>query len=167
MMRVLGIDPGYATIGWGILGYDGFNYEVIASGAITTPANRLFWERLFILYSKFCDILDLYKPNYMSIERLFFSANKKTAIDVAQARGVMLFAAQAADIKIFEYSPLQVKQAVTGFCRATKKQVMYMTKNILNLKEMPKPDDIADALALAIVHIHTQSSGLVGAENKL
>lgn len=163
-MRVIGIDPGYATIGWGVLNYNNFKFEIIAHGAITTPADMLFCDRLVMLYSKFYDILNLYKPDCMSIERLFFSSNKKTAIDVAQARGVLLFCAKGFGIDIFEYSPLQVKKGITGLSRAAKSQVMYMTKNILNLKKMPKPDDVADALALAVVHIHTETSGLVGAQ---
>lgn len=151
-MRILGIDPGYAIVGFGILEYDGRSFSVVNFGAITTPAGMDFSQRLETVYKDMKEILLLYKPDAMSLEKLFFNTNHKTAIDVAQARGVILLAAQECGVPVFEYTPLQVKSSVVGYGKAEKKQVQEMTRSLLRLKEVPKPDDTADALGLAITH---------------
>ena len=159
-MRILGIDPGYAIVGWGILDYERGQFVVKSFGAITTPAGMPFEKRLNIIFDDMCTIIDKYKPDALSIEKLFFTNNQKTGIDVAQARGVIILAATLAGISINEYTPLQVKQSVVGYGKAEKKQVMEMTRVILKLREVPKPDDTADALALAICHAHCCGSSL-------
>ena len=157
-MRILGIDPGYAIVGFGILEYDGRSFSVVNFGAITTPAGMDFSQRLETVYRDMKEVLLTYKPEAMSVEKLFFNTNHKTAIDVAQARGVILLAAAHANVPVYEYTPLQVKQAVTGYGRAEKRQVMELTKTLLGLSKVPKPDDTADALAMAICHAHTSGS---------
>lgn len=157
-MRILGLDPGYATIGYGIIDYNNFHFKTIAYGAVVTEANKPFYDRLSDIYDDMNTIIDTYKPDCMSIEKLYFNTNTTTAINVAQARGVITLAANKKTIKIFEYTPLQVKQSITGYGRAEKHQVMEMVKSILQLKSVPKPDDTADALALAICHGHTSGS---------
>ena len=157
-MRILGIDPGYATIGYGIVEYDNFRFKTIAYGAITTTPDKAFSDRLCDIFDDMSTLLNTYKPDNLSIEKLYFNTNTTTAIDVAQARGVILLAARKAGIDIFEYTPLQVKQSITGYGRAEKHQVMEMVKNLLQLKSVPKPDDTADALALAICHGHCSGS---------
>lgn len=157
-MRVLGIDPGYAIVGYGIVEYDGLKFNTITFGAVTTKAKTYFPSRLQSIYMELSDIINKFKPDALSIEKLFFNTNTTTAIDVAQARGVILLAATEHNIPIYEYTPLQVKQSVTGYGRAEKKQIMEMTRILLNLKEMPKPDDTADALALAVCHSHVANS---------
>lgn len=159
-MRILGIDPGYAIVGYGVLDYDRNKFTVVNYGAITTEAGKPFDSRLREIYDDMCSLLDMAKPDCMSIERLYFTNNKTTGIDVAQARGVIMLAAAQRGIEIYEYTPLQVKQAVVGYGRAEKHQVQEMVKNILNLKEVPKPDDTADAVALAICHGHSSGSAL-------
>ncbi len=159
-MRIIGIDPGYAIVGYGVLDYDKAKFSVVNYGAVTTAAGTSFDRRLLEIYGDMCTILDMFKPDCMSIERLYFTSNKTTGIDVAQARGIILLAAVQRGIEIFEYTPLQVKQAVVGYGRAEKRQVQEMVKNILNLKEVPKPDDTADAVALAICHGHSSGSQL-------
>ena len=151
-MRILGIDPGYAIVGFGILEYDGRSFSVVNFGAITTPAGMDFSQRLETVYRDMKEVLLTYKPEAMSVEKLFFNTNHKTAIDVAQARGVILLAAQECGVPVFEYTPLQVKSSVVGYGKAEKKQVQEMTRSLLRLKEVPKPDDTADALGLAITH---------------
>lgn len=160
-MRVLGIDPGYAIVGVGVVDYNGNSFKVVNYDAITTKAGTDFNLRLQIIYDDMCRIIDRYKPDYMSIEKLFFNTNSTTAISVAQARGVILLAAKQKGVAIYEYTPLQVKQAVTGYGKAEKHQVMELTKMLLGLKEVPKPDDTADALALAICHAHCAASPLI------
>lgn len=159
-MVILGIDPGYAIVGWGVLKYEHSRFTVIAYGAITTEAKTPFPERLQAIYNDMCYLFEKYKPDVMSMEKLFYNSNQKTVIDVAQARGVITLAAQNYGKEIYEYTPLQVKQSVTGYGRAEKKQVMEMTKNILGLKAVPKPDDTADALAMAICHGHASGSSI-------
>lgn len=159
-MRIIGIDPGYAIVGYGILDYDKSSFSVVNYGAVTTAAGTSFDRRLMEIYSDMCTVLDMFKPDCMSIEKLYFTNNKTTGIDVAQARGVILLAAVQREIEIYEYTPLQVKQAVVGYGRAEKHQVQEMVKNILRLKEIPKPDDTADAVALAICHGHSSGSQL-------
>lgn len=159
-MRIIGIDPGYAIVGFGVLEYNRAQFEVVDYGAVTTPAGMDFNSRLLEIYNDLCYILDKFKPDFMAIERLYFTSNQKTAIDVAQARGIVLLAARQRNIQVFEYTPLQVKQSVTGYGKAIKKQVQEMTTRILKLSEIPKPDDTADALAIAICHAHSYNSQL-------
>lgn len=157
-MRILGIDPGYATIGYGIIEYDNFRFKTVAYGAITTSPDKLFPDRLCDIYSDMQTLINNYKPDCLSIEKLFFNTNTTTAIDVAQARGVILLSARKSNVDIYEYTPLQVKQSITGYGRAEKHQVMEMVKTLLQLNSVPKPDDTADALALAICHGHCSGS---------
>lgn len=161
-MKIIGIDPGYAIVGWGVLDYRGNRFTTLDYGAVTTPAGMPFEERLLRIYREIDQILTIYKPDAMSVEKLFFTTNQKTAIDVAQARGVILLCATQHQIPCFQYTPLQVKQAVVGYGKAIKSQVMEMTKRLLHLKEVPKPDDTADALAIAICHAHTAGSRMAG-----
>lgn len=154
-MRILGIDPGYAIVGFGVVEYDGYKFTPIHFGAITTEAGTDFTLRLKTIYDDMNTVLTTFKPEAMAIEKLFFNTNQKTGIDVAQARGVIVLAAVQKGLPVFEYTPLQVKQSVVGYGLAEKKQVMEMTKNILGLSKVPKPDDTADALALAICHGHS------------
>ena len=165
-MRILGIDPGYAIVGFGVLEYDGYKFTPIHFGAITTQAGTDFTLRLKTIYEDMNTVLNTFKPEAMAIEKLFFNTNQKTGIDVAQARGVTILAAANLGIPIFEYTPLQVKQSVVGYGRAEKKQVMEMTRRILRLAEVPKPDDTADALAIAICHGHT-GCGVVLPQSKI
>ena len=151
-MVILGIDPGYAIVGYGVLEFKNNTYKTLGFGAITTEANTPFEMRLKTIYEDMNEIIGAYKPDCMAIEKLFFNTNQKTVIDVAQARGVVVLAAIEKGLAINEYTPLQVKTAVTGFGRAEKKQVQEMTRRTLGLKAVPKPDDTADALGLAITH---------------
>ena len=151
-MIILGIDPGYAIVGWGVIRYERGKFIPVDFGAITTPAGMPFNRRLEILYDELTDLLARHNPDTVAVEKLYFQTNAKTAIDVAQARGVTMLALQKKGVPVFEYTPLQVKSAVTGFGQAQKPQVMEMTKRLLRLKAVPKPDDTADALAIAICH---------------
>lgn len=157
-MVVLGIDPGYAIVGYGIVKYQNNRFTPIEFGAVTTTAGTEFSTRLEKIYEDVYALIQKYKPDAISIEKLFFNTNSTTAIDVAQARGVILLAAKKNNIPYFEYTPLQVKQAVTGYGRAQKPQVMEITRRLLGLEKCPKPDDTADALAMAICHCHSASS---------
>ena len=157
-MIILGIDPGYAIVGWGVIEYVGNHFKVIDYGAITTNAGEYFPDRLVGIYDELNQIIAKYKPQVMSIEKIFYNNNAKTVIDVSQARGVITLAAQKNKLDFCEYTPLQVKQSVVGYGRAEKKQVQEMTRTILNLEKIPKPDDTADALALAICHAHSSGS---------
>ncbi len=161
-MRILGIDPGYAIVGYGVLDYDNVRFDVINYGAITTDAKTPFYRRLCEIYDDINSLLDKFSPDCLSVEKLYFNTNITTGIDVAEARGVILLAAARRGVSIYEYTPLQVKVAVTGYGRAEKHQMQEMTKNILHLKSVPKPDDTADALAIAICHGHTGGSRLSG-----
>lgn len=154
-MIILGIDPGYALIGYGVISYESSCFKTLNFGAITTPSDLSFPQRLEIIYHDINQLLSTYKPDALSIEKLFFNTNTTTAIDVAQARGTIILAAQINRVPIYEYTPLQVKSSVTGFGRAEKFQVMEMTRSLLGLSKVPKPDDTADALALAICHANT------------
>ena len=156
-MRILGIDPGYAIVGYGVIDYSGGKYQAVDYGAITTDANMPFSARLQYIYNELVALIIKNDPDEMAIERLYFQNNQKTAIAVAEARGVILLAAQMNNIPINEYTPLQVKSAVTGYGQAKKPQVMEMTRRLLKLEKVPRPDDTADALAMAICH--AQSSG--------
>ena len=159
-MVVLGVDPGYAIVGWGVIETNGNSYLPKAFGAITTDAGIDFNLRLETIYNDMITILKKAKPDAVAIEKLYFTTNVTTAILVAQARGVILLAAQQCGLKVYEYTPLQVKMAVTGYGKAKKPQVMEMTRRLLHLKEVPKPDDTADALAIAICHTHAAGSSL-------
>ncbi len=159
-MIILGIDPGYAIVGVGVVEYNGNKFRTIDYYAITTEAHTPFEERLKIIYEGINDVIEKYKPDFMSIEELFFNDNAKTAIAVGQARGVIILSAVNHGVEIFEYTPLQVKQAVVGYGRADKTQVQQMTKAILNLNAVPKPDDVADALAIAVCHGHSYNGAL-------
>lgn len=154
-MIILGIDPGYAIVGIGVIEYVGNKFRPIEYNAITTEAHTPTSLRLKTLYDEINIFIDKYKPDAIAIEELFFNSNAKTAILVAQARGVLIVAATNKGIPIFEYTPLQIKQAVTGYGRADKNQVQQMVKMLLNLNAIPKPDDAADALAVAICHAHS------------
>lgn len=154
-LRILGIDPGYAIVGFGILDYDGSDFKTIEYGAILTEANTPFTERIKAIHTDMEYIFQKYKPDCMAMEKLYFNSNQKTAINVAQARGVTLLSAAKRDIPVTEYTPLQVKISITGYGRATKNQMMEMTRQLLNLAHIPKPDDAADALAVAICHGHS------------
>lgn len=151
-MRILGIDPGYAIVGFGVLEYNSGKFTAVDYGAITTSSDMDFNRRLKVIYDDMTEIITTYKPDEMGIEKLFFNTNEKTAIDVAQARGVTLLPAIIRNIPIYEYTPLQVKCSIVGYGRAEKKQVQEMTKTMLHLKSIPKPDDTADAVAIAITH---------------
>ena len=160
VMRIIGIDPGYAIVGFGVVDYSRRIFDVVDYGAVTTGADTDFNTRLLETYNDVSVILDRYKPDAMAIERLYFTSNQKTAIAVAEARGIVLLAARQRNIGIFEYTPLQVKSSVTGYGKAVKKQVQELTKNILKLPAIPKPDDTADALAIAVCHAHSSGSRL-------
>ena len=154
-MRILGIDPGYAIVGYGVLDYENNKFKVVEYGAVTTSADKNMFDRLKSVYDDMCEVIERVKPDFMAIEELFFNSNQKTAINVAQSRGVLLLAAMNNGIEIYEYTPLQVKQAVAGYGRADKNQVQQMVKLLLGLKQVPKPDDTADAVAIAICHGHS------------
>ena len=154
-MVIIGLDPGIAILGYGVIEYKGNKFKVIDYGAITTEPKYTFPERLKILYDELSELLDKYDPEVVAIEELFFNKNVKTAIAVGQARGVQVLAAINKGVELYEYTPLQVKQGVVGYGRAQKKQVQEMVKILLNLEKIPKPDDVADALAVAICHAHS------------
>ena len=159
-MIILGIDPGFAIVGWGVLECVNNKFRVMGYGSIQTKAGLPIEERLSQIYSGMNTIIDKYKPDVMSIEELFWNTNQKTGICVAEARGTILLSAHQKGLKIFEYTPLQVKQSVVGYGRAAKNQVITMVTTLLNLPKPPKPDDTADALALAICHGHVGSNVL-------
>lgn len=154
-IRILGIDPGYAIVGFGILDYDGVKFTPIEYGAVLTEAGTPFPERLRAIHEDIEFIFDKFMPDCMAVEKLYFTSNQKTGIDVAQARGVTVLSSAKRNIPVYEYTPLQVKSSVVGYGKAEKHQVMEMTKNILGLAQIPKPDDAADALAIAICHGHS------------
>lgn len=159
-MIVLGIDPGYAIVGWGVVRYERGRFTPLDFGAVLTPAGMDFSRRLEIIYDEMAALIARASPDAMAVEKLYFKNNQKTAIDVAQARGVILLAAKKQNIPLFEYTPLQVKSAVTGYGQAEKPQVMEMTRRLLGLRDVPKPDDTADALAIAICHGQTGGTAL-------
>jgi len=165
-MIILGVDPGIATIGYGVVEYEGNHFTTIAYGAITTPAHTPLPTRLLQIYNDLLALVDTYKPDCVSVEELFFNTNVTTGIAVGHGRGVILLGAAQRGLPVFEYTPLQIKQAVVGYGRADKTQVQQMTKAILNLKAVPKPDDTADALAAAICHAHSSGSGIGAFFNK-
>ena len=162
-MRVLGIDPGYAIVGWGVTEYVGNRFTPVEFGAVTTQAGVPFEQRLAQVYEGVLQVMQTHRPDALSIEQLFYQHNQTTVIGVAEARGVILLAAAQCGVPVFEYTPMQVKQAVTGYGKAVKKQVQEMTRILLHLEKVPKPDDTADALAMAIAHCHCSRSRLQGA----
>ena len=157
-MIVLGIDPGYAIVGCGVVEYQNNHFRMLTYGAITTEAHTPFNERIEKIFDEANGLIQKFRPDAMAIEKLFFNTNQKTAIDVAQARGALVLAAQKNKVPIFEYTPLQVKQSVVGYGRAEKKQVQEMMRMMLKLEKVPKPDDTADALAIAICDGHYSDS---------
>jgi len=159
-MVILGIDPGLAIVGWGVLRYEKSKFTPIGFGSIQTPAHTPTEDRLKIIFDDLNTIIQKYKPESVSIEELFFTNNITTGIRVAEARGVILLCAKNHEIPVYEYTPPQVKQAVVGYGKAEKHQVIDMVTRILNLSKPPKPDDTADALALAICHGHSFNSQL-------
>ena len=157
-MRILGIDPGYGITGFGVVDADRGNCKLITCGAITTPAGMDFPARLSIIYEDMRQLLEKAKPDAVAIEELFFGQNVTTGIGVAQSRGVILLAIHQAGLPVTSYKPMQVKQAVVGYGNATKHQVQDMTKRLLGLEKMPKPDDAADAIAIALCHARSSTS---------
>lgn len=154
-MRILGIDPGFAITGYSVIDYIGNKFKLIKSGAITTEAGVSFPLRLEKIFDDLSAIITEYKPDAISVEELFFNNNAKTAINVAQARGVILVVGRKMNIDTFEYTPLQIKQSVVGYGRANKIQVQKMVKAILNVDNLPKLDDTTDSMAAAICHAHS------------
>ena len=159
-MRILGIDPGYATVGYGVVDVQGGRYHSVEHGAIVTRPEDDFPRRLEIIFDAAYSVMQKYRPQALSLEKLFFANNKTTAIGVAEARGVILLAARKAGVPVYEYTPMQVKQAVTGYGGAQKPQVQEMVRRLLCLQSVPKPDDTADALAMAITHGQAAGSAL-------
>ena len=159
-MRILGIDPGYGITGFGLIEAQRGQYRFLQCGAITTPAGMDFSARLEIIYEDMRKLLEMAKPDAVAIEELFFGQNVTTGIGVAQSRGVILLAIRQAGLPVFSYKPMQVKQAVVGYGNATKHQVQDMTKRLLQLSAMPKPDDAADAIAIALCHARSSTSML-------
>ncbi len=160
-MIIMGIDPGFAIMGYGIVSYQGNRFQLMDYGVVTTPADMPLCGRLLMLEEGLAGLVGMYRPDAVSVEDLFFNSNAKTALKVGQGRGVALLCAARAGIPVFEYTPLQVKQAVTGYGRADKKQVQQMIKVLLNLSAIPKPDDAADALAVAICHAHSSGNQIL------
>lgn len=159
-MRILGIDPGYGITGFGLIDAQRSQFRLLNCGAITTPPNTEFSWRLEVIYNDMVQLLQVAQPDAVAIEELFFGHNVTTGINVAQSRGVILLAIRQAGVPFYEYKPMQVKQAVVGYGNATKHQVMDMTRRILGLSQMPKPDDAADAIAIALCHARSSTSPL-------
>ncbi|GHU65535.1 crossover junction endodeoxyribonuclease RuvC [Clostridia bacterium] len=157
-MTILGIDPGLATMGWGIIDTDGSHHHMRGYGALITKPTQTMPARLNQLFDGVAELLRIYKPDALAFEELFFSKNVTTAMAVGAARGVALLAAARYTDALYEYTPMQVKQAITGYGKADKAQMQWMVRVLLNLEEIPKPDDAADALAVAIAHAHTGRS---------
>ena len=165
-MRILGIDPGYGITGFGIVDAQRNNFRLLQYGAITTPPGTDFPLRLQMIYNDMTELLRVAQPDCVAIEELFFGQNVTTGIGVAQSRGVILLAIQQAGLPIYQYKPMQVKQSVVGYGNATKHQVQDMTKRILHLNATPKPDDAADAIAIALCHARSCTSLLAQMQNK-
>ncbi|WP_026487489.1 crossover junction endodeoxyribonuclease RuvC [Caldanaerobius polysaccharolyticus] len=154
-MIVMGVDPGLAILGYGIINHEYNHFSVIDYGAITTPSDMDLANRLKEIYERLSELIDKYRPDAFAVEELFFNKNAKTAIVIGEARGVAIVAAAQKNLNVYEYTPLQVKQAVVGYGRAEKVQVQLMVRALLNLRDIPKPDDVADALAVAVCHCHS------------
>ncbi len=159
-MIILGIDPGLAIVGWGVVECQGGRFRTLGYGSVQTPAGTRTEERLSMIYRDLNAIIDRFRPDEMAVEELFFNTNITTGIRVAEARGIVLLCGEQKGLRISEYTPLQVKQAVVGYGRAEKKQVITMVTSLLGLKAPPKPDDTADALAIAVCHGHSTHSRL-------
>ena len=157
-MRILGIDPGYGITGFGLIEAQRSQFRLLNCGAITTPPNTDFPWRLEVIYNDMTQLLQVAQPDVVAIEELFFGQNVTTGINVAQSRGVILLAIRQAGLPIYEYKPAQVKQSVVGYGNATKRQVQDMTKRLLKLQASPKPDDAADAIAIALCHARSSTS---------
>lgn len=157
-MIILGIDPGLAIVGYGVVEYKSPKFNTLAHGAILTPAHTSVEDRLSEIYDRLDEIIKLYKPDAVAVEELFFNTNQKTVITVAEARGCILLCCKRNGVPLFEYTPLQVKQSVVGYGRADKKQVIHMVKLLLKLESAPKLDDTCDALAIAICHANCSNS---------
>ena len=166
-MIILGIDPGLAIVGWGVLEYDKNRFRTLAYGSINTPAGMETAARLALIHKNLTNVIDRFKPTQMAVEELFFTKNITTGIRVAEARGVIIMTGQEMGLQLAEYTPMQVKQAVVGYGAADKRQVISMVTRILNLPEPPKPDDTADALAIAICHAHSGCSRMGGFYNRM
>ncbi len=160
-MRILGIDPGVATVGFGVIDSERSGQRFVRCGVITTPANTPLTSRLDRIYSDLGELIRLFNPDAAAVEELFFNTNITTGISVAEGRGVILLACFHSGVPVYEYTPLQVKQAVVGYGRAEKRQVIDMVKRILNLPAAPKPDDAADAVAIALCHARSATSRLM------
>jgi crossover junction endodeoxyribonuclease RuvC len=159
-MIILGIDPGLAIVGYGIIEYKNSRFQTLTFGAIQTPAHTPVQKRLSQIYEELNNLIQTYHPDCMAVEELFFNTNVTTGITVAEARGIILLCGEKAGLEIYEYTPLQVKQAVVGYGKASKAQVILMVKTLLCLTNPPKLDDTCDALAIAICHAHTGGSRL-------
>jgi crossover junction endodeoxyribonuclease RuvC len=166
-MRILGIDPGYGITGFGLVDAQRGQFRLLRCGAITTPPNTDFSWRLEVIYNDMRQLLEVTKPDVVAIEELFFGQNVTTGIGVAQSRGVILLAIRQAGLEVFSYKPMQVKQAVVGYGNATKHQVQDMTKRLLRLDALPKPDDAADAIAIALCHGRSATSLLTQIQKQL
>ena len=165
-MRILGIDPGYGITGFGLVDAQRGQFQLLRCGAITTPAGMDFSARLEIIYEDMKKLLEVAKPDVVAIEELLFGQNVTTGIGVAQSRGVILLAIRQAGVPVYQYKPMQVKQAVVGYGNATKHQVQDMTKRLLHLQAMPKPDDAADAIAIALCHGRSATSLIAQAQKQ-
>ena len=157
-MRVLGIDPGFALVGFGVIDEENGRISTVDYGVISTPKEDKFAYRLETIYNSMNALIKKYKPDAISIEELFFFRNYTTIVPVAEARGIIVLCGKQNNIPMFEYTPLQIKQALTGNGRAEKKQIQFMVKSILGLDKVPKPDDAADAVAVAITHLQTNNT---------
>ncbi len=156
---IIGVDPGFAILGWGIItGHDINKIDNVEWGAITTKSVDSIEERLLKIYNELNEIIDYYKPQEISLEKVFFNSNAKTVISVGQSQGIVLLIAAQRNISISQYTPLQVKSALTGYGKAPKKQIQNMLKLLLHLEDVPRPDDAADGVALALCHMQTQMS---------
>ena len=165
-MRILGIDPGYGITGFGLIEADRGQFRLLRCGAITTPPNTDFSWRLEIIYNDMVELLKVTHPDAVAIEELFVGQNVTTGIGVAQSRGVILLAIRQAGLDVYSYKPMQVKQSLVGYGNATKRQMQDMTKRLLHLTAMPKPDDAADAIAIALCHGRSSTSLLAQAQQK-
>ena len=166
LMRILGIDPGYGITGFGVVEAQRNEFRLLRYGAITTPAGADFSARLEMIYEDMRELLKMSQPEAVAIEELFFGQNVTTGIGVAQSRGVILLSIRQAGVPVFQYKPMQVKQAVVGYGNATKHQVQDMTRRLLHLEKIPKPDDAADAIAIALCHGRSTTSLLAQAQKK-
>ena len=166
-MRILGIDPGIATVGFGVVDSDRVSHRLIKCGVITTPAHTSLSSRLNQIFDDMDELIENFRPDCLSVEELFFNTNITTGISVAHGRGVILLSAYRKNVPVYEYTPLQVKQAVVGYGRAEKKQVMDMVRRICNLSAVPRPDDAADAVALALCHARSSTSLLTRGDNNV